>query len=155
MIATNQYPGGGFDIDFTYPVDVSTWTITGSIIAGGVVAASVAVTRPTVYVARLTVTGAQSRAFEGRQIIVRSDAVDPGRSTVPVTEEIRVNIALETSVAAVPAGRQVVWNSFAPVAGIYTQGDVCWNSAAAVGQPQGWLCTVSGTPGTWVSMGVL
>jgi hypothetical protein len=54
-----------------------------------------------------------------------------------------------------PAGRQVVWGSVAPAAGVFTQGDVCWNSAAAVGQPKGWQCTVSGTPGTWVSMGVL
>jgi hypothetical protein len=34
-------------------------------------------------------------------------------------------------------------------------GDICWNSVPAVGQPKGWQCTVSGTPGTWVSMGNL
>lgn len=37
----------------------------------------------------------------------------------------------------------------------WTQGDVCFNLSAAVGQPKGWVCTVSGTPGTWVSMGNL
>lgn len=37
----------------------------------------------------------------------------------------------------------------------FVQGALCWNSAATVGQPKGWMCTVAGTPGTWVSMGNL
>jgi hypothetical protein len=37
----------------------------------------------------------------------------------------------------------------------WIQGDVCYNYGATVGQPIGWMCTVSGTPGTWVSMGNL
>lgn len=47
---------------------------------------------------------------------------------------------------AARAGSQIVaWN----------QGDICYNLSVAVGQPKGWVCTVSGTPGTWVSMGNL
>lgn len=42
-----------------------------------------------------------------------------------------------------------------PAAGYHAQGELCWNSAPVVGQPKGWMCTVSGTPGTWVSMGNL
>jgi hypothetical protein len=34
----------------------------------------------------------------------------------------------------------------------WIQGDVCYNLSATVGQPIGWMCTVSGTPGTWVPM---
>jgi hypothetical protein len=34
----------------------------------------------------------------------------------------------------------------------WVQGDVCYNLSATVGQPIGWMCTVSGTPGTWVAM---
>jgi hypothetical protein len=34
----------------------------------------------------------------------------------------------------------------------WTRGDVCYNLSATVGQPIGWMCTVSGTPGTWVAM---
>jgi hypothetical protein len=37
----------------------------------------------------------------------------------------------------------------------WNQGDICYNLSAAVGSPKGWVCTVSGTPGTWVSMGNL
>jgi hypothetical protein len=40
----------------------------------------------------------------------------------------------------------------APVSGYYRQGSVVWNRSAAVGQPNGWRCTVSGSPGTWVAM---
>lgn len=43
----------------------------------------------------------------------------------------------------------------APLAGTYVAGDRVFNSAPAVGQPKGWICTVSGTPGTWVSEGNL
>jgi hypothetical protein len=34
----------------------------------------------------------------------------------------------------------------------WNQGDICYNLSATVGQPIGWMCTVSGTPGTWVAM---
>lgn len=51
--------------------------------------------------------------------------------------------------------RQIQFNSAAPVSGTWTRGDIVFNSNAAIGQPKGWQCTVSGTPGTWVSMGNL
>ena len=34
----------------------------------------------------------------------------------------------------------------------WVRGDVCYNLSATVGQPIGWMCTVAGTPGTWVAM---
>jgi len=43
----------------------------------------------------------------------------------------------------------------APASGSYLVGARCWNSAPAVGSPKGWICTVAGTPGTWVSEGNL
>lgn len=43
----------------------------------------------------------------------------------------------------------------APTVGRYTQGDRVMNAAVAVGQPKSWVCTVSGSPGTWVSEGNL
>jgi hypothetical protein len=42
-----------------------------------------------------------------------------------------------------------------PATGNFLVGDVCWNAAAASGQPKGWICTVAGSPGTWVSIGNL
>jgi hypothetical protein len=50
-----------------------------------------------------------------------------------------------------------IWTSgtAAPTTGTWTAGDYVRNSAPAVGQPKGWYCTVTGTPGTWVSEGNL
>lgn len=50
---------------------------------------------------------------------------------------------------------QIDFGTAPPSRGAWDRGDVRFNSAAAVGQPKGWQCTVAGTPGTWVSMGNL
>lgn len=42
-----------------------------------------------------------------------------------------------------------------PSTGAHFAGEKVFNSAPAVGSPKGWVCTVSGTPGTWVSEGNL
>lgn len=42
-----------------------------------------------------------------------------------------------------------------PTGGAHLQGEIVKNSAPSVGQPKGWVCTVAGTPGTWVSEGTL
>lgn len=43
------------------------------------------------------------------------------------------------------------WDTAAPVAGTWTKGDYVHNSNPASGSAIGWVCTVSGTPGTWVA----
>ena len=43
----------------------------------------------------------------------------------------------------------------APASGTWAKGDKCDNANPAVGNPKGWLCTVAGTPGAWVSTGNL
>ena len=77
------------------------------------------------------------------------------------------NICLGTQIAH--GGLRVVsgtvdgykkWNTeclgtAAPVAGLWRLGDRVINSAPTVGQPKAWVCTVAGTPGTWVSEGNL
>lgn len=47
------------------------------------------------------------------------------------------------------------YGAAAPTAGTWKQGARVRNYAPVVGQPKGWICTVAGTPGTWVSEGVL
>jgi hypothetical protein len=49
----------------------------------------------------------------------------------------------------------VGWLNGAPTVGTYVIGDKVANNNAAVGSPKGWVCTVAGTPGTWVSEGNL
>lgn len=50
---------------------------------------------------------------------------------------------------------KMTWDSAPPSAGAWTRGDRVFNLAVAVGAAKGWICTVSGTPGTWVSEGNL
>lgn len=35
------------------------------------------------------------------------------------------------------------------------RGSIMWNQSAAAGAPMGWVCTASGTPGTWRAMAAL
>ncbi len=46
----------------------------------------------------------------------------------------------------------VDFGTAAPVAGRWIIGSIRYNSAVAVGATNGWRCTVSGTPGTWVAL---
>lgn len=48
-----------------------------------------------------------------------------------------------------------IFFSAVPSSGTFRVGDRVVNSAPAVGQPKAWVCTVAGTPGTWVSEGIL
>lgn len=47
------------------------------------------------------------------------------------------------------------YKSSAPSTGTWNVGDRVFNSAPSVGQPKGWICTIAGTPGIWVSEGNL
>jgi len=69
---------------------------------------------------------------------------------VSVTQRVTRTIGINQNTT----NRETVGTA-APATGTWTQGDITWNTAVAVGQPQGWRCTVSGTPGTWVAMPVL
>jgi len=51
------------------------------------------------------------------------------------------------------SGSQQLRASAAPSTGTWKVGDVVWNTAPAVGGNLGWICTVAGTPGTWIVFG--
>jgi hypothetical protein len=53
------------------------------------------------------------------------------------------------------SGFTTSYGTAAPTTGAHVVGDEHKNSVPAVGQPKSWLCTVAGTPGTWVSTGDL
>jgi hypothetical protein len=52
-------------------------------------------------------------------------------------------------------GRAITYGTAAPVANTWAVGDRVINQTPVVGQPKSWVCTVAGTPGTWVSEGNL
>lgn len=52
--------------------------------------------------------------------------------------------------------RESLMDSTFPSSGSWQVGDLCWNSAPAVGSPLGWVCTTAGaTGGTWTSFAAL
>lgn len=51
--------------------------------------------------------------------------------------------------------KKTIYTTAVPATGTWTIGDRAINAAPAVGQPKAWACTVTGSPGTWVSEGNL
>lgn len=51
--------------------------------------------------------------------------------------------------------RRIITRQTAPTAGSYNSGDVCFNAVPTNGSILGFTCTTSGSPGTWLSMGML
>jgi hypothetical protein len=39
-----------------------------------------------------------------------------------------------------------------PGSGKWDQGQIVWDDNPAAGAPPGWVCTATGTPGTWKAM---
>lgn len=50
------------------------------------------------------------------------------------------------------AGKAVSFAAAAPVAGTWAQGEIVFNTGAAIGGALGWYCTTAGTPGTWTAL---
>lgn len=88
-----------------------------------------------------------------------------GDHTVPVVDNRFVNVTTQVGNAGLGAtvgrivsrlGDKFTWQTTAaPAVGAWDVGDRSSNSTPVVGQPKGWMCTVAGTPGTWVSEGNL
>lgn len=83
-------------------------------------------------------------------------------AAVSQTGEIPSTVSAATSVVvgvgsngSVFLASNLVWRYLAPTTGTWTRGDRCFNNNPTVGAPKGWICTASGTPGTWVSEGNL
>jgi len=53
------------------------------------------------------------------------------------------------------SGISTTYGAAAPTTGAHVVGDEQKNSVPSVGAPKSWVCTVAGTPGTWVSTGNL
>ncbi len=50
---------------------------------------------------------------------------------------------------------KISFGSAIPTTGTAAQGDFCFNTGAAAGGNFGWVCTVAGTPGTWMVAGII
>lgn len=62
---------------------------------------------------------------------------------------------LQSGIYVSPTEPFIGYGTTFPATGTWKQGDRLFNASAAVGSPKSWVCTVAGTPGTWVSEGNL
>ena len=60
-----------------------------------------------------------------------------------------------TTLQPMPLTFKNTYGTAIPSSGYWNKGDIVQNSTPTVGQPKSWVCTVSGTSGTWVSQGNL
>lgn len=76
-----------------------------------------------------------------------------------VTNQSVASPSIGGGACGLPCGLQgsayVFYGTAAPVANTWAVGDRMVRSVPVVGQPKSWVCTVAGTPGTWVSEGSL
>jgi hypothetical protein len=95
-------------------------------------------------------------AFQGTWIN-RSAPAETGR---PLSEHTRLYAFPDgsTQLRAMLTPNRVVFDSAAPTTGTWTKGDICFNTSpdddtgphsATTTEGVGWICTATGTPGTW------
>jgi hypothetical protein len=65
---------------------------------------------------------------------------------------VRSSTGISYQMNPAPMQKNQIWGTAIPTVGTYTQGDIIWNLDAASGGAPGWMCTASGTPGTWKAM---
>lgn len=66
----------------------------------------------------------------------------------------QVGVPHDEAIGLIPRYR-IWYGTAAPAAGTWQVGDRIMNLTPSVGNPKSWVCTVAGTPGTWVSEGNL
>lgn len=73
-----------------------------------------------------------------------------------------LTLELQNLTRAIAPKRREAYGTQAPTVGPWTQGDVTWNltpselgAASSKYVITGWICTVTGTPGTWLQMHAL
>lgn len=64
-----------------------------------------------------------------------------------------ITATLSTSIYHTDSGHRIFYAAAIPVTGTYVAGDLLWYTAPAAGSGVGAVCTVGGTPGTWVEFG--
>jgi hypothetical protein len=95
-------------------------------------------------------------------IMVAGTSTDP---VLPVQDNVFINVTTKVSGAALGFdvvkiaqrfGDKIYFQESAiPTTGTWAVGDRVQQLTPSVGSPKGWVCTVAGTPGTWVSEGNL
>lgn len=91
---------------------------------------------------RVTVLPAPSGAYDVR------DQTETRRLMVEAVRQVGADVDQQTR-------RRGTEATAAPTSGTWRQGDVVWNAAPVAGGFVGWVCVVSGSPGTWRTFGAI
>lgn len=96
-------------------------------------------------------------------VIIESicDFFDNGSDYLITNTGSSIQNALPMSTTSVPAlengwvlgGQKQALRSAPPASGTFLASDTVWNNTPNAGSPVGWVCTASGTPGTWQPFG--
>lgn len=99
----------------------------------------------------------------GSDVIIESicDYFDNGSNYIITGSNSRIENALPMSTTSVPAlqngwvlgGRKEALRAAPPLTGTYVANDIVWNNTPNAGSSAGWICSISGTPGTWQPFG--
>jgi cytoskeletal protein CcmA (bactofilin family) len=65
--------------------------------------------------------------------------------------ELQFTVAGDVSIG----GKRFTSNASAPTYGVWSVGDICWNSMPQPSGYIGWVCIVAGTPGQWAPFGAI
>ncbi len=105
-------------------------------------------TRPAIW-AQNSGSGAAVRAQN------TSSGANPALEVVGASGGAGVSIPAAGTWTVFNGTKKVAWSSaIAPSTGAWTRGDIAWITNPSTGGPVGWICTASGTPGTWVPLGI-
>jgi hypothetical protein len=64
-------------------------------------------------------------------------------------------IPVRNSTHSFAADTKRYFGTAAPTAGVYSIGDITWNTSPTAGGKVGWICVTAGTPGTWKPFGAI
>ena len=65
----------------------------------------------------------------------------------------RMVLAINQTTTGAPEGRES--RAAVPTGGTWKRGHILYNSAPSAAGTVGWICTASGTPGTWKTFGTI
>lgn len=110
---------------------------------------------------KISVQDAVELAIYANGNIQLGDKENTGR-TINAYGKLAVNVsnpredsAFEVNGNVVINGRKQAHRASIPLEGVWAKGDIVWNSEPEETSYIGWVCTMSGTPGTWKPFGYI
>lgn len=99
--------------------------------------------------------GTQSGTCEIAHGQMEFGVLEPGGYLYTDGESINQKVYQSVNGARAQNGKVITHDTVAPTTGEWNQGDIVYNLSPSASGFIGWVCTASGTPGTWKTFGVI